>query len=102
MSGKFSGGGRRIGFEKAWALCKSPVLLNQKQRREMKVALRKVTECVSGVALDFQEEKWDIAKWSMPLEISIPIEWTSEDIGRKEPSIGECQPPGSRSEDRSN
>ena len=53
----------------------------------MKVALRKVTECVSGVALDFQEEKWDIAKWSMPLEISIPIEWTSEDIGRKEPSI---------------
>lgn len=54
---------------------------------EMKVALRKVTECVSGVALDFQEEKWDIAKWSMPLEISIPIEWTSEDIGRKEPSI---------------
>jgi len=50
----------------------------------MKVALRKVTECVSGVALYFQEEKWDIAKWSMPLEISIPIEWTSEDIGRKE------------------
>lgn len=39
-----------------------------KQRREMKVALLKVTECVSGVALDFQEEKWDIAKWSMPLD----------------------------------
>lgn len=42
----------------------------------MKGALRKVTECVSGVALDFQEDKWDIAKWSIPLEIEIPIEWT--------------------------
>ena len=52
------------------------MLLNQKQRREMKGALRKVTECVSGVALDFQEDKWDIAKWSIPLEIEIPIEWT--------------------------
>lgn len=37
---------------------------------------RKVTECVSGVALDFQEDKWDIAKWGTPLEIEIPIEWT--------------------------
>lgn len=31
---------------------------------------------------------------SIPLEIEIPLEWTSSDIGRKEPSIGECQPPG--------
>uniref|UniRef100_M1ADR7 Protein COQ10 B, mitochondrial n=1 Tax=Solanum tuberosum TaxID=4113 RepID=M1ADR7_SOLTU len=42
----------------------------------MKVAFRKVTVCVSSVALDFQEDKLDIAKWSKLQEIEISIELT--------------------------
>ena len=48
------------------------MLLNQKQRVEMKVAFR-VVVFVSYVELDFQEDTLDIANWSIPLQMKFQL-----------------------------
>lgn len=36
-------------------------------------SFRKITVCVSNVALDFQEDKLHIANWSVPLEMKFQL-----------------------------